>query len=252
MRTIEEIMQIWNDARSIKSEPGTIVPVPLTMEEIDLLNQTITTRNIDTMIEAGDLQGAAVEIDLAGNFQHRSQRLLLQYADRFTDPQMLFDLIVSVYINDGYNFPKRLIQKAKQIARQIPAEHRLKGLPAGDTVTIWRGTYVANPNCGKFLRTDISWTTDKTMAIWFANRIPNPNTPNGKGAVWEGTIARDKIIAFTQNRNESEVIQHMNVKAPHILDISPEEWEAALQHQQAERERHMDEFMEGGQHEPDT
>lgn len=94
------------------------------------------TGNIDDLLSNGDERGAADVIDLAGNWMHEQQRLLLQYADRFTDPEILFDLIISVYTNDGYNFPKQLIQRAKRLARQIPADHRLQGLPAGDVLTI--------------------------------------------------------------------------------------------------------------------
>lgn len=82
------------------------------------------------------------------------------------------------------------------------------------------------------------------MAIWFANRMNNPNSPNGKGMVWEGTIKRENIIAFTQARNESEVLQHMNVIAPHMLDVDPAEWDAALQEQERQREQQQRELWQ--------
>lgn len=200
------------------------------------------------LLEEGEDEIVADAIDIAGNAGHRQQSLLLQYANLFKKSEVLFDLIISVYTNDGYNFPKRLILLAKQISKRIPKEHRLEGLPEGDPVIVYRGCSAINPDTitKRFIKTEISWTTDKTEAIWFANRISNPNSKNGKGGVWQATIQRDKIIAFTQARNESEVIQHMNVKDPHIIDVSPEEWEAALKHQVEERQRQYDQLLKGG------
>ena len=188
-------------------------------------------------IISGKEQKAADLILCMGNENHISQKFLDEFINEFSDQRILFDLIIDVYTNDGYDFPKHIIQRAKRISHNIPEEHRFKGLPAGDTITIWRGTYVANPDCGHVLRTAVSWTTDKTMAIWFANQINNPYTKNKKGAVWEATIARNKIIAFTQAREESEVIQHMNAQNPHILDISPDEWDAAIKAQVEQRQK---------------
>lgn len=192
------------------------------------------------LLENEEDEIVAESIEMVGNAGHEQQYLLLAYANYFNDAEILFDLIISVYTNDGYNFPKKLILLAKQISKYIPWAQRLKGLPEGDPVTVYRGCNVVNPDSKRFMKTEVSWTTDKTQAIWFANRISNPNTENGKGAVWQATIQRGKIIAFTQQRNESEVIQHMNVKDPHIIDVSPEEWEAALKHRVEENQRHYD------------
>jgi len=244
MRPIEELLKAIHD---FKNSPNP-EPLRITAEE-DALLEAYKDRQLEEKIDAalnkGDLQGAAYHIGTARNWGNFQQRLLLQYADRFTDPQALFDLIIEVYTSNGYDFPKKLILKAKQLSRQIPQEHRLNELPEGDPVTIYRGCNVANPESGNFVRTAISWTTSKTQAIWFANRISNPNTENGKGVVWEGTIDRDKIIAFTQARHESEVIQHMNVKGQHIIDIPPDEWEAALQYQVALSQAAWEQMQKG-------
>ena len=130
-------------------------------------------------------------------------------------------MILSVYTNDGYDFPKKIIRKAKQLARDIPENERLYGLPSKERfIRVWRGTTVKDPEAASLLRTSISWTTDKAVAIFFANRCG--------GVVWEGIIDRKKIIAFCQDRNESEVLQHMNVRDIHMIDISTEEKEHAL------------------------
>ena len=164
-----------------------------------------------------------------GNASHMQQRALLLYMDSFTDKKLLFDLILSVYTNDGYDFPKKIIRKAKQLARDIPENERLYGLPSKERfIRVWRGTTIKDPEAASLLRTSISWTTDKSVAVFFANRCG--------GVVWEGIIDRKKIIAFCQDRNESEVLQHMNIRDAHIIDISAEEWAQALEERRRSHE----------------
>ena len=80
---------------------------------------------------------------------------------------------------------------------------------------------VKDPGDSSLLCTSISWTTDTAVAIVFANRFG--------GVLWEAIIDRKKNIAFGQARNESEVLQHMNVRDAHIIDISADEWELTLE-----------------------
>lgn len=189
-------------------------------------SRTMPTDNwykVGYLLSIGDEKGAAKIIDYRlGNAGHMQQRALLLYMDSFTDKKLLFDLILSVYTNDGYDFPKRIIRKTKQLAKDIPEDERLHGLQSDERfIRVWRGTTVKDPEAASLLRTSISWTTDKAVAIFFANRCG--------GVVWEGIIDRKNIIAFCQVRNESEVLQYMNVRDAHIIDISAEEREQALE-----------------------
>lgn len=229
-------------------------PEPITMEEFIAAHKEETEEKsftIGDMIKQGREQEAARIIEFAGNQFHRQQALLLDWYSAFKDPLLLFDLICSVYTNDGYCFPKKLILKAKQLAKQIPADHRLKGLPDGDPITVYRGTITWNPLFTSTLRTEISWTTDKRVAIFFANKGQLEQLAHAKKAgyslsqdmlakVWQATIARDKIIAYLNNRNECEILQHMGVKDPHIIDIDKSEWDSALQHHAAELQKTWD------------
>ena len=196
-------------------------------------DRTMPTDNwykISYFLSVGDEKEAAKIIDYRlGNASHMQQRALLLYMDSFTDKKLLFDLILSVYTNDGYDFPKKIIQKAKQLARDIPENERLYGLPSKERfIRVWRGTTIKDPEAASLLRTSISWTTDKSVAVFFANRCG--------GVVWEGIIDRKKIIAFCQDRNESEVLQHMNIRDAHIIDISAEEWARALEERRRSHE----------------
>lgn len=182
---------------------------------------------IEDLLSAGKEKDAADIISVkSGNWQHEQQLLLKLFSPWFKDKRVLFDLIIDVYTNDGYDFPKEIIQKAKRIAKCVPENHRLQGLPEGDTITIYRGTAPSTKADARRIKSAISWTTDKKTAIRFADRY---KATVGKGSVWSGTISRNKIIAFTQCRNESEIIQHMDVQNPTLLDIQDDEWDQALQ-----------------------
>lgn len=202
-------------------------------EKMQFENEIKKRVEINKALKAGDEKQAAEIINfMCGNLWHEQQRMLKFYADDFKDPEILYDLILEVYTNDGYDFPKKLIQLAKKLSKQVPEEKRLDDMPEGDPVTIYRGT------SGIATRTDISWTTDITVAVWFANRY---GLRGGKiGNVYKGIIARDKIIAYTNCRNESEVIQHMNVQNISKMTFSDEEWKRYL----SEREKYGKQWNE--------
>lgn len=63
-----------------------------------------------------------------------------------------------------------------------------------EQVVVYRGYWQGKNKNG------FSYTIDKEMAEWFANRF----SKNGK--VLQRTVSKDKIIAYTNGRNEQEVI----------------------------------------------
>lgn len=204
-------------------------------------------KDILQLIADGNEQKAATLISLTGNWGHESQKMLCAHAEYFTDPDTLFNLILDVYVNDGYDFPKKMILLAKRLAKQISPERRLKGLIDGDPVTVYRGAWINTLDCAT-LRTDISWTTDKNTAIWFANRMRGgklygyiPMNP----AVYEATIDRNKIIAYTNDRGEFEVLQHMGIKDTHVLNIPEEEWQAGVAAVVADHKKHWEQLSTG-------
>lgn len=141
---------------------------------------------------------------------------------------LLLNSIIGDYTRNGYDFPKSRILLAKSLASRIPACERLEGLPDGDIITVWRGDSTDDDSQAAKMRSAVSWTTDLSVAVWFADRIHKPNTPNGLGAVWQAQISREDIIAFTQEREESEVLQFGDVIDPHIIVIHPLDWDTLL------------------------
>lgn len=180
-------------------------------------------REVTRLLDEGKEQEAADIIDLRfGNTgEYRSSFVLYCFYDKFKNPAILFNLIISVYINDGYNFPKKVMLKAKKIAPTIPAAERLDELPEGDPVTIYRATAAPINKA----RNGLSWTTNKNVAIWFGYRYAELYGPLH---IYTGTISRDKIIKYTNDRREYEVIQHGNVKDISELHPTEEEVQAAM------------------------
>ena len=182
----------------------------------------------------------AKRIRLSGNGGfYSSKDRLKENLHRFHNKQILFDLILSVYTNDGYGFPRSVILEAKRIAKEIPQEDRLKDLPAGDTVTVYRADSWSSPHSLTPVKTAPSWTTSKNVAIWFAYR--GQKRGHQPLTIWKAEIARGKIIAYLTDRHEFEVLQHNNVKNLEILPApTGKEIDAAF----AEHERYCNETLE--------
>ncbi len=71
---------------------------------------------------------------------------------------------------------------------------QVNGLPA--RVTVYRGVNPFNKASG------LSWTLDRDVAHWFANRF----SVIGPGYVIRGTVLRHRILALFDRRKESEVV----------------------------------------------
>ena len=84
---------------------------------------------IEYFIEAGKEKTAADHIALnVDSADHKQLRLLEEYCDRFTDSEILFDTIITVYKNDSEIFPKSLILLARKEAARAAgreADHSL-------------------------------------------------------------------------------------------------------------------------------
>lgn len=165
----------------------------------------------------------------------RSSDVLRCFYERFKDPYILYRCIISVYVDDGYNFPKRIMLKAKKIAPSIPEVERFGDLPDGDKITVYRATAAPASKA----KNELSWTTNKNVAIWFGYRLSTPLH------IYTGTIKRGKIIAYMNERKEYEVIQHGSVKD--ITEIHPtnEDIQQALKWHTESTIKHNQELLAG-------
>lgn len=90
----------------------------------------------------------------------------------------------------------KLIKFMKMANKEISLPDNIEQLSDDDMITVYRGVRV-NDYKG------LSWTTDKLRAEWFAKRF---GIDGEKGYVFVGQIKKKDIIAFFDNRNESEVV----------------------------------------------
>lgn len=179
-----------------------------------------TVGKVGTLILQGEEAQAAEIIKMYGDvhdFPNFGDVALLEHFYKlFKDNAILYDCIISVYSMHGYCFPKKIIMKAKQIAPEIPDSIRYNDLPRTKKVIVYRGT----ASTAEQAKNEISWTTNKDIAVWFAYRYHEVNSDNLPDLhVYQGVISYDKIIAYDNSRNEFEVIQHRNVR--NITEIFP-------------------------------
>ena len=81
-----------------------------------------------------------------------------------------------------------LSKKEREVLLSLPSE-----------VVIYRGCYSTELKSKKY---SISWTLDKKVAEFFANRPTKKST----GSVIELTTPKERIIAYFKDRKEDEVI----------------------------------------------
>lgn len=145
-------------------------------------------------------------------------------------PEDCYWKTLEVYSGDIFGFPKKYLIALKSIK---PNDY-LKDLPNGlkdvDPITVYRGTDALESV--STVRSGISWTTNKNVAIWFSQRFCTA------GKVFAATIEKKKIIGFITSRNEDEVVQHYNVK--NVAEIFPtqEEISAAIEAHAKNMEAH--------------
>ena len=88
-----------------------------------------------------------------------------------------------------------------------------------DPLTVYRAT---PSSIDQKIGTELSWTTSKDVAVWFYQRLL------GDKHLYKATIFKDKIIAYTNCRNEFEVLQHRGVKNIEEVSVSQEDIDHAI------------------------
>jgi len=129
-----------------------------------------------------------------------------------------YDFVVSSYTHWGDSMPK--VRKAvyglkKHGAAKLPAE--LDGL---DVITVYRGCV----DDIHWVKNAISWTMDINEAKHFKQMAET--FKHQPARVYQGKIRREHVLAYTNERNESEIIQHGHVYG--IKDITDEVMDEAV------------------------
>ena len=138
----------------------------------------------------------------------------LKYAEPYLSREDFSKMLADIWIrteapNLNPNFKQKelldLFRKSKQEEMMTEDEiETLRSLP--ETVSVYRG--VTSYNAGKVKA--LSWTLDRKVAQWFANRFGE------NGTVYEAEISKQHILSLFKGRNEWEVI----VEPDHLLQLS--------------------------------
>ena len=130
----------------------------------------------------------------------RAHRLMAYFNIRYdiTDLKVKGDIVNSIW-TDSENIWQNLkvwkvVLKEKGVKENFMSEEDkafFNSLP--DQITIYRGHQSKNAK-------GLSYTLDKDKALWFANRF------KGNGTVKEIIIDKKKVFAYTNERDEKEII----------------------------------------------
>lgn len=125
------------------------------------------------------------------------------------------------FLAGAWEHDHRHVIAAAETRRRLAAMFRYAAFPLPDElperVRVWRGTSaltVAQSRAG------YSWTTSRDVACWFATRFAEAN---GRPLVLTADVNRSDIAAFTNARNEHEVVL-TQPPADVRIDGNPDDW----------------------------
>lgn len=200
--------------------------------------------HLDLVMQKGFQTGDWSEITMLGNDGEALYALNL-LCDRIPGDQ-LYEITLDVYTKSRVPFPKKRILDLRRVR---PADY-LKELPENlanaDPIVIYRATLSGDI---AEVKKEISWTTDRNTALFFYGR--NIHIGCKDVHLYRGTIEKSKIIAYTNMRNEFEVLQHMSVKNIEEVTVSMPEVKAVMDKHAQEFEKQWEEILRSYQMEQD-
>lgn len=115
--------------------------------------------------------------------------------------QLKYDFAISAYTHHGDSIPavRKAVRNALKYGRPTLPEY----IRDKDIVTVYR----AGEEDIQKAKYRISWTTNKEVAEFFLKEYKNRHANN----LYEGKIRTKDIIAFTNSKNEFEVMQYGSV-----------------------------------------
>lgn len=175
----------------------------MTREEFEEATQTGPQAIIRELMEAGQYENA---FDLAADSTSGPEMLdyLRQYYNDIP-AGLRFNLILECYVFDSHNFPHSMIMELEKFRR---ADY-LKDLPTDeDPVTVFRA---GTENIVEATYA-ISWTIDKDIARQFyVSQFLTPGLQPPRKYFYRGRIHRENILAYTDQRQEREILQYGSV-----------------------------------------
>lgn len=192
--------------------------------------------HLELVARKGYQTGDWSEITMLGNDGEALYALNL-FHDKIPGDQ-LYEITLDAYTKSRVPFSKKRILDLRRVR---PADY-LRELPENlanaDPIVIYRATLSGDiAECRK----EISWTTDRNTALFFYGR--NVHIGLKDVHLYRGTIEKSKIIAYTNRRNEFEVLQHMGVRNVEEVAVSMPEVKAVMDKHAQEFEKKWEEIL---------
>lgn len=115
--------------------------------------------------------------------------------------ELKYDFAIQAYIHHGDSIPA--VRKAVRSALRYGKPNLPHELAEMDEITVYR----AGEEPIEKSPYRISWTTDKSVALFFLNDYIGRHASH----LYKAKIKPEKIIAYTDDRNEKEIMQYRNV-----------------------------------------
>lgn len=122
-----------------------------------------------------------------------------------------YNLAVGAYMNHGDRLPE--VRKAVRSLSKYPRPPLPADLAGADAVTVYR----AGEEPMEKAKFRLSWTTDKDIALFFLNTYKGRHASH----LYQAKIRPARIIAYTNDRNEKEVLQYRGVYD--IIELTDQE-----------------------------
>ena len=144
--------------------------------------------------------------------------LTFKFFDDIPDEKLKYEFAFCAYGHRGDHVPivRHAVRKCAKFKKEnLPEEYRLpEELKKAESITVYRAGEEPIENA----RYRISWTTSKETAEWFLYKWRGRHAQN----LYQGTIKPDKVIAYTNDRKESEILQYANVRDIVALPVDAE------------------------------
>lgn len=201
----ERIAEAQEQARSLAGLGGS---GPLSVEEMRTAQETAAAQVTRDVLGAWDGTHEGTEWGRAwhrGGMTHK--RELPEFAFRTVmrgcwEPQTARDLVLTAWTHPEW--PAQIGAAAWRLLfwqiGPLPVVHEDAEPLPDEPVQMWRGAYEEH-------RAGLSWTTDRDVAAWFAQRATWPDVPGRQGQVWTATVHPGQVLAVIGGaRGESEVV----------------------------------------------
>lgn len=144
--------------------------------------------------------------------------LTFKFFDKIENEKLKYEFALDAYQHRGDHVPivRHAVRKCAKFKKEnLPEEYQLpEELKKAESITVYR----AGEESIEKARYRISWTTSKETAEWFMYKWRGRHAHN----LYQGIINPEKVIAYIDDRKESEILQYADVRDIIALPVDAE------------------------------